>query len=100
VQFGRDITKYYNTTSKVSEIQLYFFSDSQQEWPKILNPAPAYLLLQVTRRPLLKSKTNFHSLLVAHLYFPSKRLFLPLFFCLMQNEQPSYESYLKALTKF
>jgi len=49
---------------------------------------------------MIKSKTNFHSLLVAHLYFPLKRLFLPLFFCLLQNEHPSSESYLKALTKF
>ena len=29
-QFGRDIVKYYNTCKKASEIQIYFYSDSQE----------------------------------------------------------------------
>jgi hypothetical protein len=76
----------------------------------------------VTKRPFNKSKTNFSVLLVVQCYIPRKKICLPIFYALLQNQlrkkdaepvnqfaiqqsapvQPAIttETYLKALQRF
>lgn len=40
-QFGRDVVKFYNPSTKESEIQVYFYSDSQLFWPSQFHEKPS-----------------------------------------------------------
>lgn len=44
------------------------------------------LMFQVTKRPFIKSKTNFQAVLFVQCYFPKKKMFLPIFAALLQNQ--------------
>jgi hypothetical protein len=74
-------------------MQVFFYSDAQTTMyepveSNNISDKKVYLLFQCTRRPFMKSKTNFNALLVVHAYFADKRLFLPVFFALLnQSDQ-------------
>jgi hypothetical protein len=80
-QFGREITKYFNETYQKSELQCYFYSDQWVE--SVTHEQEVFLIFQVTTRPMIRAQTTFNSLVVTHMYFSQKRLFLPIHFTLV-----------------
>ena len=43
-------------------------------------------MIQVSKRPFVRSKTNFAAILVVQCYFPRKKIYLPIFTALLQNQ--------------
>ena len=102
-QFGRGTVQFWNSQSERSELQVYFWSDTMANWSKqFIRPHendPFWLSFDITQRPFKHSKTNMKSLLIVSSYFRHARVFVPVFFALLDDDQ-TQQGLEKALIKF
>ena len=72
-------------------------------WPRIYvrqyEKDPFWISIDLTKRPFLHTKTNLKSLMIVSCYFSHAKIFVPIFFALLEDDQTP-EGLSKALLKF
>lgn len=72
-------------------------------WPKyFIRPNendPFWISIDLTERPFKHTKTNMKSLMVVSVYFRHSKVFIPVFFALMDDDSTSY-GLTRALQRF